>query len=147
MSHPMFALIPPLSSPLMGRERERERKTSAHHHPILNHLTEGEICEGLRLSYPLESFLSSFYSWGHRACFRGSWGMCRYGTGVDSYLPTERGERERETSDSPYIKSSTHRQTMLEVLGESSYVFSQPSKRTSETERERERERETSDSP
>ena len=36
-------------------------------------------------------------------------------------------ERERETSDSPYIKTSTHRQTMFEVLGESSYVASQPS--------------------
>ena len=44
-----------------ARERERERETSAHHHPILNHLTEGEICEGLRLSHPVESFLSSFY--------------------------------------------------------------------------------------
>ena len=41
----------------------------------------------------------------------------------------ERGrERERETSDSPYIKTSTHLvRRVLEVLGESSYVFSQPS--------------------
>ena len=59
-------------------------------------------------------------------------------------------ERERETSDSPYIKTSTHRQTMFEVLGESSYVFSQPSSLLStrrEREREREREEETSVSP
>ena len=66
MSHPMFALSPPLYSPLMGRERETDRQTDR--------------------------------------------------------------QTERETSDSPYIKTSTHLvRRVFEVLGESSYVFSQPS--------------------
>ena len=43
-------------------------------------------------------------------------------------FPERERERERETSDSPYIKTSTHLvRRVFEVLGESSYVFSQPS--------------------
>ena len=54
-------------------------------------------------------------------------GTDRPPTGVDSFRQRER-ERERETSDSPYIKTSTHLvRRVFKVLGESSYVSSQPS--------------------
>ena len=100
VSHPMFALIPPLFPPLM-RERERERERGKHQiHPILRPLPIVRRCLRCWVSHPMFSLspplLSLLVGTSCDLVFRGLWGMCRYG--AVSFLERER-ERERETSD------------------------------------------------